>query len=84
MRLHSGAAVLVFLAASVGHRDGYIFHIVWLLHTRLLMGVLGRVGISTIYTFQRETSFSKTLVFKEVFDVGVTLLLNYWAEVGKI
>ena len=65
MRLHNGVAVLVFPAASVGHQDAYIFHIVWLLHTRLLMGLLGRIGIFTIYMFQRETSFSKTLVFKE-------------------
>ena len=77
-------AVLVFLAASVGHRDGYIFHTVWLLHTRLSMGVLGRIAIFTLYMFQREASLSKTLVFKEFFNVGVILLLNYWAKAGKI
>ena len=51
------------------------------------MGLLGRIGIFTIYMFQRETSFSKTLVFKEFFNVGVNvtfeLLVRGWKDILK-
>lgn len=77
----------MFLAGSVGHKDGYIFHTMWLLNTRISMGLLGRIGIFTIYMFQRETSFSKTLVFKEFFNVGVNvtfeLLVRGWKDILK-
>ena len=57
----------------------------WLLKCNAFDGIIREnLNFYYIYMFQRETPFSKTFVLKEFFNVGIMLLLNYWAKARKI